>query len=186
MTPENVLRIVLEKLEDKGIDYMITGSFASNLHGVPRTTLDADIVILASIEQLENFAKDIEKDFYIDLDTVREAVQKKGMFNIVHYESGFKVDFIVRKEDEYHIEEFQRRRKYKLGEKEYFFASVEDTIFAKLLWAKMGDSERQFKDALNIAKVQRERLDYGYLKKWAKFLGLENMLEKILREIGNK
>lgn len=45
MTPEEVLKGIIEKLEKYEIEYRITGSFASNLHGVPGTTFDADIVV---------------------------------------------------------------------------------------------------------------------------------------------
>jgi len=32
-----------------------------------------------------------------DLEVVREAVSNRGMFNIIHYETAFKIDFIIRK-----------------------------------------------------------------------------------------
>jgi hypothetical protein len=45
MIPEESLQIILDRLEERGIAYMITGSFASNVHGMPRATQDADVVI---------------------------------------------------------------------------------------------------------------------------------------------
>ena len=48
-----------------------------------------------------------------------------------------------------------------------WFATAEDTILVKLEWSRMADSERQFIDALNVAKLQRNNLDGAYLKKWA-------------------
>jgi hypothetical protein len=53
LTLEDALRLVLSKLDDCGIPYMITGSFASNIHGVPRATQDADIVIEADAKALD-------------------------------------------------------------------------------------------------------------------------------------
>ena len=47
MIPEETLLLVLSKLDQCGIPYMITGSFASNVHGVPRATQDADVIIEA-------------------------------------------------------------------------------------------------------------------------------------------
>jgi len=47
MNPEEILQLILSKLDQYGIPYMITGSFASNMHGVPRSTYDADVVIEA-------------------------------------------------------------------------------------------------------------------------------------------
>jgi hypothetical protein len=45
MTSEDALKLLLSKLDKSGIPYMITGSFASNIHGIPWATQDADIVI---------------------------------------------------------------------------------------------------------------------------------------------
>ena len=47
MTSEDALKLLLSKLDECGIPYMITGSFASNIHGLPRATQDADVVIEA-------------------------------------------------------------------------------------------------------------------------------------------
>jgi len=41
---------------------MITGSFASNIYSIPRTTFDLDIIIEPSLEKIENFLKEIEND----------------------------------------------------------------------------------------------------------------------------
>lgn len=45
MTPEEALGLALSKLDECSIPYMVTGSFASNMHGVPRATYGADVVI---------------------------------------------------------------------------------------------------------------------------------------------
>ncbi len=73
MKPENALEAVLEKLEETGIAYMITGSYAGNLYGVQRMTYDADIVIEARQDSLDQFSRSIEKDFYVSPEAVKEA-----------------------------------------------------------------------------------------------------------------
>lgn len=102
MTIETIMKGVIERLEKYKIEYMITGSFASNLHGVPRTTFDADIVLSSDFERLKNFIKEIQRDFYADLDMVKEALEQRGMFNIIHYKTGFKIDFIIKKKGIYY------------------------------------------------------------------------------------
>jgi hypothetical protein len=52
-----------------------------------------------------------------------------------------------------------------------------------LEWAKLGKSEGQLSDALNVARIRGEDLDPSYLRKWAKELGVEDSLEKIIKEI---
>ncbi len=97
MIPEEALKIVAEKLEACGIAYMIAGSFASNVHGMPRTTHDADVIVETSEPSLEKFASALGKDFYFDLEAARDAVRSNFMWSALHYDTGFKIDFIMRK-----------------------------------------------------------------------------------------
>jgi uncharacterized protein (DUF4213/DUF364 family) len=114
---------------------------------------------------------------------IKEAIDERGIFNIVHYETGFKIDLIVKKIGPYYEKEFERRRLYKLEDKVCFFASPEDTILSKLIWAKKAESERQFQDALGVARIQKKSLDYEYLKKWSDVLDIEDLLERLIKEI---
>jgi hypothetical protein len=68
MTPEEeVLRTVIELLEQAGIPYMLTGSVAASYHGRPRTTHDADIVIDPTSIQLDAFVAALKAArFYVD------------------------------------------------------------------------------------------------------------------------
>jgi hypothetical protein len=52
----------------------------------------------------------------------------------------------------------------------------------KLEWSREGASERQFLDALAVARTQGEDLDVGYLSRWAQELGLTLELERLLAE----
>lgn len=183
MNIEEILKEIIDKLEKHEIAYMITGSFASNLHGIPRATFDIDIVIEPSIEKIEKFLDDVKDKFYLELEMVREAVKRKSMFNIIHYETAFKIDFIIKKEGEYFEKEFERRKVYNFAGKPSFFATPEDTILSKLLWSKKGGSEKQFKDALGVAKVQKENLDFEYLKKQSEKLRIKDLFEKLLNEL---
>ena len=112
-----------------------------------------------------------------------DALAREQMFNVVHLGTGFKVDLIARKSRPFSKMEFSRRQAaFYLGQNRWF-ATAEDTILAKLEWSKMVASERQFSDALNVAKLQRDNLDRVYLEKWARELDILDLLEKLLREI---
>jgi hypothetical protein len=183
MIPEEVLKIVVEKLEACDIAYMIAGSFAGNVHGMPRTTHDADVIVEIDESNLEKFAQSLGKDFYFDVEAARDAIRSKFMCNALHYDTGFKVDFFIRKNKAFALSEFERREIIDLLGRPCWFATAEDTILAKLEWSKMGESERQFNDAVNIAKVQGEKLDFNYLQRWAADLQIENLLNRLLEEI---
>ena len=68
-----------------------------------------------------------------------------------------------------------------MDEKAYF-ASAEDMILVKLVWYRMGGevSTRQWKDVIGIVKVQADRLDHGYLEKWAEVLEISDLLKQVL------
>lgn len=183
MIPEEVLSIVTEKLGECGIPYMITGSFASNLHGVPRTTADADVVVEIDEPGVEKFAQALGEDFYFDVDAARDAIRNDFMCSALHHDSGFKIDFIMRKTRAFNLTEFQRRLSAEFLGRPCWFATAEDTILAKLEWSMISESERQFADAVNIAKVQRESLDIGYLRRWAGDLQVDDLLRRLLEEI---
>jgi hypothetical protein len=181
MTAEDALQLVLAQLDRHEVHYMVTGSFASNVHGVPRTTYDADIVIESSQKSLDDFLKGLGEEFYADPMRAREAREHRSMFNVVHLETGFKIDLIVKKDRPFSQQEFSRREKIPFLGQACWFATAEDVILAKLEWSKQTDSEKQFLDAMNIAKVQGKRLDVGYLKKWATELGVQEKVQGLLQ-----
>ena len=64
-------------------------------------------------------------------------------------------------------------------------SSPEDTILAKLRWAKLsGGSEKQFTDALRVYEVQSGKLDMNYLNAWASDLDIDSLLQRLLKESG--
>jgi len=65
-------------------------------------------------------------------------------------------------------------------------AGLEDIILAKLDWFRMGGgvSDCQQQDVINVMRVQGERLDMVYLRKWAASLRVEHLLDRALDEAG--
>jgi hypothetical protein len=105
------------------------------------------------------------------------------MFNVIHLETGFKIDLIVRKSRAFSNEEFSRRRPAIVSGQARSFASPEDVILSKLEWSMLGNSERQFHDALNVARVQAGTLDREYLTRWAEDLGIAELLMRLLQKL---
>ena len=181
MTQEEVVARVVEVLERSGVPYMIAGSFASNLHGRPRMTQDADIVVDVDEAAALRLARTLAPEFYVSEVAVREAVRLRRLFNVIHFDTGLKVDLIVRKQRPFSVEELGRRERGPLGARDAAFATAEDTILTKLEWARDGASDRQYGDALGVIAVQAARLDWGYLERWADTLGLRDLLERARR-----
>ncbi len=174
-----VLKVVAHRLESAGIPYMITGSIALNFYSVPRMTRDIDLVIELSPPEVDKFCRLFSKDFYLNREAVEEAIKKPGVFNLIHNKSIIKVDFIVRKEDEYHREEFRRRQPVTIEGTPIFLVSPEDLILSKLLWAKAGESEIQLQDVRNLMSTVKD-LDKNYLQRQSLSLGVEEQYKKAM------
>jgi hypothetical protein len=106
-------------------------------------------------------------------EAAREAWQARGQFNVVLLESGWKVDLILRKNRPFSREEFARRRAAVIAGVDVFVATAEDTILAKLEWARAGESERQLRDVVGILGASGPGLDREYIERWVGALGLE-------------
>jgi hypothetical protein len=175
------LRALLERLvrmlDSSGVPFMIAGSFASTAHGLPRTTQDLDVVIdPPTPEALDSLVGSMSPDdYYVDLDAARGALRRRAMFNVIDHASGWKVDFIVRKNRAFSRDEFARRMPITLLDVPVFVASPEDTIVAKVEWSQQsGGSERQRRDVAGIVATMGEQLDREYVERWVRDLGLED------------
>lgn len=172
-----VMKEVCRRLEAGRIPYMITGSTAVNFYAVPRMTRDIDIVIEIHKDDIDKVVKLFEKDYYIDRESVSEAVGTQGMFNILHNEFVIKIDFIVRKESAYRKLEFQRRRSVVFEGQKFSLVSPEDLILSKLFWARESLSEMQLGDVKNLLRMVKD-LDISYIEKWAEALSVQEIYHK--------
>lgn len=109
MEPFQVLQVVVSTLQKLGIPYMLVGSFASSSQGVARFTQDADLIIKLSPNQTDRFIEAFSPDFYVDRGMIQHALTSETCFNVVHFESSFKIDFFVLRRNRYSEEEFSRR-----------------------------------------------------------------------------
>lgn len=177
---DSVLLRIRDALGVARVPYMLTGSFASSLHGTPRVTHDIDVVIAPVLGTLKALIRQFPDDrYYVSRDAALEAYGSDGMFNVVDFATGWKVHFIIRKTRPFSVEEFERRREEELDGVSVFVASAEDVIVAKLEWAKLGESERQLRDASGILATRVNELDLDYIEKWAKQLGLVQQWERV-------
>jgi hypothetical protein len=166
---KDLLHRLVDVLDRAGIPFMIAGSFASAAHGLPRTTQDVDVVIdPPTPDALDALLRSMSPDdYYVDGDAARDALRRRSMFNVVDQGSGWKVDFILRKNRPFSREEFARRMKLSLLDVPVYVASPEDTIVAKLEWSQQsGGSERQRRDVAGILATMGDQLDLAYVERW--------------------
>jgi hypothetical protein len=63
-------------------------------------------------------------------------------------------------------------------------ASAGDTLLSKLVWFRLGGevSAPQWNDARGIAAIKRNQLDLAYLRRWAAYLKVEDLLDCVLSQ----
>ncbi len=178
---------VVDALERLGVAYQIGGSVASSVYGVPRATMDIDLVADLRPEHVQPLAALLQEQYYINPEAIHEALHRRSSFNRIHLETMVKVDVFVLRERPYDQEAFRRTRRDTLEEesgREFSLSAPEDVILNKLAWFRMGGevSERQWNDVIGVLRVQANALDVPYLTHWAAVLGLADLLERAFRE----
>lgn len=153
---------------------MVTGSIAASHYAMPRFTRDIDIVLELAVTDAERVFKLFEPEFYGDPDALRRAARQRGMVNLIHRELVVKVDFIVRKDSPYRIEEFRRRRRVPIEEIVVSIVAPEDLILSKLVWMKESQSEVQRRDIEGLLRSV-PNLDQAYIERWSDDLGVSSL-----------
>jgi hypothetical protein len=191
-TPDILVTItfLVEALEELGVPYHIGGSVASSLYGLPRLTIDVDIIADLHQEQVRPLVVQLQTDYYIDEDMIRDAIKRRSSFNLIHLDTMLKIDVYIPKSRSFDQEELQRVQQEVLleGTRPFNVASPEGTILNKLEWYRMGGevSDRQWNDILGVLKVQGTHLDMAYLQRWAANLKVTDLLERALVDAGLK
>ncbi len=178
---------VTETFERLGVAYLVGGSLASSLHGIPRATMDADLVAVLSLEHVTPLAAALKDEFYLDVNMIRESIRRGTSFNLIHLQTMFKVDVFTPKKDQIVDTELKRGTLFTLeGDppRAMMIASPEDMIVQKLHWYRMGGavSERQWSDAMGIIKIGGSRLDRKYIEETAERLGVADLWRKLTVE----
>jgi hypothetical protein len=177
-------------LEELKVPYLLGGSLASSLHGIPRSTQDADLVADLQAEHVLPLVAALRPSFYVDEERVADAVRRRGSFNAIHLPTMTKVDIFVLKDDPLSRLEMERCQWIQLPGAEEIqlpVATAEDIILQKLAWFRLGGevSERQWDDLLGVLKVRKGTLDLPYLERWAAELEVGDLLRRALAESGN-
>jgi hypothetical protein len=184
--PAEHQRVILEVLaafERVGVVCVVGGSIASSIHGVPRYTEDADLTAEPFAGREEALIRQFGPDYYLSPEAVRQAVRERGSFNVIHPNSGLKIDVFVQKArpfDESVLARRIARTDLDPSGRPIAILSAEDILLHKLEWFRLGGetSDRQWGDVLGVLRVQAGRLDDVYLDHWAAELSVADLLAK--------
>jgi len=185
MEQHELLLFVVGCFEKLKIPYLVTGAIASIAYGEPRFTNDIDVVVDISLIHIDAFKSYFpENEFYLDVDSMRAAINRRGQFNIIHPISGLKVDVIISKRDDFDLTRFARIKELNVSEtKSANFASPEDVIIKKLEYFKQGRSEKHLRDIASMLKISSELIDRAYISSWAKRFSVSKIWEEVQKRI---
>lgn len=179
MTPDDAVVAVLDALDAADIPYMIVGSLASNFHGIPRSTRDADFVAELSPDRLQRLEQHLSPGLTLERQGAFEAVTGTMRYLIVLAGSPFVCELFVLSEDPHDRERFSRRTPARVLAHNAFVASAEDMIITKLRWAIEASRPKDRDDIRNILAVQGPALDWAYLDRWSTLHGTAILLGEI-------
>lgn len=178
---------VADALEALGVDYRVGGSVASSALGVGRSTLDIDLVADLPLRHVDAFVAHLGDAYYADGDMIRDAIRRRWSFNVIHLATMMKIDVFILKQRAFDRVAFARVTPSALDEQHdrvFPLTTAEDIILHKLEWYRLGDgvSERQWQDVLGVFRVQGAALDRAYLERWARELGVDDLLARACTE----
>ncbi len=177
---------ILERLD---IPYAVVGSIASGIYGLARSTRDVDFVADVKTEHITDLIALMEPLFFVQEESIRQAIRDRSSFNVIHLETMFKADIFIPKNTAADSQQLERRQDRSLPEdptKTIAVASPEDTILQKLRWYKLGNeiSSTQWSDVQGVMKVTAEELDMDYLRETAEQMHISELLERALSDSG--
>ncbi|MGI8468635.1 MAG: DUF6036 family nucleotidyltransferase [Pyrinomonadaceae bacterium] len=180
LLPIRILHDFADKIERLGINYMLTGSMAMLKYSVYRYTADIDVVVELKNRDAPKIIEIFEPDYYVPHDSVSRAISNRRMFNVIHQETAFKIDCVIKKTGEFQENAFNRRERTDFYGREIWIITKEDLILSKLWWAKDNRSEKQLTDVKNLL---RNEIDTDYIENWAQKLSVSDLLKQCLAEM---
>lgn len=183
MTSDTAVATVIEVLQHLRVPFMLVGSLATNFHGVPRATRDADFVVQLTASGLREIATELGERFRLQPQMSFETITgtTRHVFRLA--QSPFVIELFELTDDPHDIERFSRRQRVQVFGHEAFVATVEDTIVTKLRWARHAHRTKDIDDVRNVIAVQRDAVDWDYTRRWCAAHGTGELLEEIRRSI---
>jgi hypothetical protein len=172
----DTLRDFVEKMNELGIEYMVTGSFAMSAYGEIRMTRDIDIVIGLKSDDVGRFIAKFGTSYYVGEQSIKRAIDRQSMFNIINNEHGGKIYCIILKDSDHARKSFEQRYKVSVNDIDFWVTTKEDLIIAKLNWARDSFSELQIRD---IANLTMSEYNSAYVSDWIDKLGLNEIWAKV-------
>ena len=183
MTVFELARLAVGVCQKAGIEFMLTGAFATGCYGIPRSTKDVDLVVEVSepgaLEKIfEGMSAVVEFEDQAQFDTITWGIRHVGW---TREKPHYIVEFFELYDDAFVREQFRRRVELPVPvlEKTVWVPTAEDVVVQKLRWGRRKDID----DVIDVILAQLERLDFAYMEGWCEKLGVGDRLAMVLEEV---
>ena len=170
-------------LDAAGVAYMLVGSLASNFHGIPRSTRDADFVVEVRPESLQRLEQHLPRQLRLERQPAFEGVTGTIRYLATLTGSSFVCELFELSDDPHDRSRFERRLSARVLGRDTFLASAEDMIVTKLRWAAGAHRPKDRDDVRNIIVVRGRELDWAYIDHWAAEHGTSGLLREIRESV---
>lgn len=154
-------------LERRSIRSAVIGGLAVSLRGLPRMTVDVDLVIQADVEDGLRLARDLPSTPFMPLfDGVEEVVASAFILPIRHRLTGVRVDLAIGMSG-FEREAVSRATPVAVGAASIPVVCVEDLLVMKALAGRPQDEA----DIQGLVDVQRDAIDWERCLATARSLG---------------
>ncbi len=160
-----VLRLIAI-FEQLGIPYMLVGSYSSNYYGRPRSTRDADFVVVLAEGSLGTLKRALGSEFELDSQMSFESITMTTRYVILHPATAFKIELFLLSGDPFDQSRFARRQVVEFEGLSACLPTPEDVIIQKLRWSRGGKRAKDISDATQVIQLQRASLDLAYIRHW--------------------
>lgn len=160
-----------------GIPYMLTGSLASGVWGIPRSSKDADIVLEMERRRPDEIMRHLGPEFVLDDQMSFETITGSMRWNLRVPSISFDIELFLLNPDDHHQSRFLRRvaKMHPVLRRELFIPTAEDVIIQKIRWGRLKDQQ----DAIDVMAVQGAVLDWPYIESWCDKHGTRKLMEEL-------
>jgi len=165
-------------LNDAEIDYMFTGALAASYYGLPRTTMDVDLIVKVTEENIQTLATQLRK---AGIQANEQNIHKA-------FESGYRIITLEDEKTPFSIdiilsdEKLEKKPGMILG-LPTFYQTPEALILSKLRMIKVTvPKERTLKDQDDVRAILRyTKINMKALKRRARIENTVSILEELAR-----
>ncbi len=184
MTGDEAVVEIVRILETLQIPYMLSGSLATNLYGVPRATEDADFVLqLEGGNRMRELAQRLPPQLYVEQQATFETITASQKYVCRLRGSKFQIELFRLTSDTYDQQRFSQRYRLETSYGAIWVPTVEDVVVNKLLWIQRANRVKDTDDVRNVIGVQQQHLDWDYVHHWCDQHGTRELLDAIRQSI---